>query len=125
METYRQENNNTKQKEMEGKLRKLTDFEFWIYQLGYTQILNIVCEASLEAQHSSYFATSSLYLVFKAVEKLRDLANFWDWEEEDLIFAGIGSPQKHLENLRNGFFKPYVSLKGKQKRAAKINSLTE
>ena len=51
--------NNTMMKEIEKNIQQLTDFEFFAYRLGYTQILNIVVKASLNAQRSDAFASTS------------------------------------------------------------------
>ena len=72
-EKFRLENNLTKEKEIETVMKPLMDYEFWVLLLGYTQFQNILCEASLEAQHSSYLASSSIFLVLEAVQKIRDL----------------------------------------------------
>ena len=87
----------------------LKDYGFQVYLIGCTQILNIVVEASLEAQHSSYFATSSLHLVTEAIKKIEKLSDNWEWEEENLVFAGVGSPSKLIANLKDGIFKPFVT----------------
>ena len=117
--------NNTMMKEIEKNIQQLTDFEFFAYHLGYTQILNIVVKASLNAQRSDAFASTSFQLVQQAFDRLRDLSENWSWEEEDLVFAGIGSPSQHMENLRAGFFQPRVSLRARKQRAFKINSLRQ
>ena len=49
----------------------------------------------------------------------------WEWEDDDLVFAGIGNPKTLLENLENGFFKPHVSQQAKKRRASKINTLLQ
>ena len=95
------------------------DFEFWVMMIGYMQFQNILTEASLEAQHSSYFSSSSIYLVLKAVNKVQDLGNDWQWEEDDLFFAQVVSPKQYIENLKGGFFMPKVTPQAKKKRAAK------
>ena len=63
----------TKEKEIEAEMKPLRKYEFWVLLLGYTQFQNILVEASLEAQHSSYFASSSIFLVWQAVQKIRNL----------------------------------------------------
>ena len=125
LEEYRVARNLTKQKEIENQMKSLLDFEFWVMILGYMQFQNILTEASLEAQHSSYFSSSSIYLVMQAVKKVKELGDDWQWEEEDLFFAQVGSPKEHIENLKNGYFKPKVSLQAKKKRAAKINTMIQ
>ena len=127
-EKYRQENNNTALKEVERKMSNLRESSFWISLIGYVQILNIVVEASLESQHSSYFSTSALFLVTKAMEKINSLGNDWHWEREDLHFAGIGSPAFLIAQLQGsegggGKYKPIVSLGAKKRAARKISSL--
>jgi hypothetical protein len=39
------------------------------------------------------------------------------------VFAGVGCPAQNLENLKNGIFRPDVSVKAKKRRASKINTL--
>ena len=75
VEMYAREINLTKQKEIESLMKPLQNFEFWVYLVGYTQILNIVVEASLEAQYSSRFASSCLFLVTQAFKKIRQLGD--------------------------------------------------
>ena len=70
---FRLEGKLTKEKEIEAEMKPLMNYEFWVFLLGYTQIQNILCEASLEAQHSSYLASSSIALVLEAIQKIRDL----------------------------------------------------
>ena len=87
-----------------------------------------IIEASLESQHSSYFSTSALFLVTKAMEKINSLGNVWHWEREDLHFAGIGSPAFLIAQLQGseggvGKYKPIVSLGAKKRAAWKISSL--
>ena len=125
---YRQEKNNTALKEVEKKMAQLRDSSFWMSIIGYVQMLNIVVEASLESQHSSYFSTSALFLVTKAMEKIESLGKEWHWEREDLHFAGIGSPAFLIAQLEGregegGKYKPTVSLGAKKKAARKISSL--
>ena len=76
MQDYMIEGNVMKHKEVENLMKPLLTFDFWIMMIGYTQFQNIVVEASLESQHSSYFASSCLHLVLKAVEKLKELGMY-------------------------------------------------
>ena len=125
----RAERDITGQKEIEKKMKMLEDPEFWLHLIGFAQILNIIVEASLEAQHEKYFSTSSLYLVNQAMEKIRNLGERFEWETDILEFAGIGSPDflvtqlKTGENGNGGMFKPVVGEGAKKRRARMINSL--
>lgn len=121
---YRMQRDNTNLKIVEKKLDMLRDAEFWMHLLGLVQILNIVVQASLEAQHEKYFSTSSLFLVTNAMEKIRHLSERWEWETEDLFFAGIGSPASHIANISDkNEFKPVVSSGAKKRAARMISSL--
>ena len=73
MTKFRLAGNQTKMKEIQNQMKPLMNCEFWLMLLGYTQFQNILVEASLESQHSSYFASSSVFLVLKAVSKIREL----------------------------------------------------
>ena len=57
------------------------------------------------------------------MRKLQVLGEKWEWDTLDLSFADIGSPLQHIENLRNGIFKPIVTMRGKHRRANYINML--
>ena len=92
--------------------------------IGYTQIFDRICSASLEAQHSDHFATSSLQIVLKEIKWLEEAGACWSWDEKD-SFAGIGSFKEHIENIENGFFVQEVGLRSKQIRSRKINSLRQ
>ena len=118
------EKDSTKQKEILKKSEKLRGARFWMNLIGYTQIFDRICSASLEAQHSDHFATSSLQIVLKEIKWLEEAGACWSWDEKD-SFAGIGSFKEHIENIRNGFFVQKVGLRSKQIRSRKINSLRQ
>ena len=121
----RLKNNVTAQKQLLKKRENLRNPMFWLHMVAFAQIFNIIVEASLEAQHETYLSTSALHMVTKAMEKIKALGENWVWEEEALTFSGIGSPSKHLENLKNVFFQPVVGVKAKKRRARMINSINE
>ena len=125
IEKARMENDMTTMKNLLKKREILRDPMFWLHLLAFIQIFNIIVEASLESQHESYFSTSALYLVSKAMDKIQTLGEDWVWENECLVFAGIGSPSQHVENLtqNNGFFKPVVGDKAKMRSARMINKM--
>ena len=50
----------------------------------------------------------------------RSSQNF-EFEEDDLYFAGIGNPSELIENLGSGTFQPHVTEKAKQRRASRLN----
>ena len=81
-----------KQENIRKKMEIMKDSDFWLYFMGYLQIMNIVVEASMEAQHESYFSSSALHLVQTAMEKIKALSEKWVWEEDSLFFVGVGSP---------------------------------
>ena len=112
-----------KQENIRKKMEIMKDSDFWLYFMGYLQIMNIVVEASMEAQHESYFSSSALHLVQTAMEKIKALSEKWVWEEDSLFFVGVGSPSQHVENIKNGFFQPQVSVRAKKRAARQINSL--
>ena len=122
-EASRLNNNVTAQKQLLKKRENLRNPMFWLHMVAFAQIFNIIVEASLEAQHETYLSTSALHMVTKAMEKIK--TENWVWEEEALTFSGIGSPSKHLENLKHGFFQPVVGVKAKKRRARMINSINE
>ena len=80
----------------------------------------------MEAQHERYYSTTSLYLVTEAMKEITNLSEKWEWESEDLFFAGIGSPAAHIGNMsEKGIFQPAVSLRAKKRRARMISSMRQ
>ena len=106
------EKDSTKQKEILKKAEKLRGARFWMNLIGYTQIFDRICSASLEAQHSDHFATSSLQIVLKEMMWFEEAGECWSWEEED-SFAGIGSFKDHIQNIEIGIFVQKVGLRSK------------
>ena len=121
----RRQNNNTLLKQIMKSRSLLRNPFFWLRFFGYAQIFNLIVEASLEAQHSSYFSTSSLHLVMEAMSKIDKLGNEWVWQEENLSFASIGCPAEYVAGIKSGSFQPNVSIGAKKRRARMINSIRE
>ena len=74
------------------------------------QILEIYAEASLSAQHASYFPTEVWSVIKAAKEHLRSLSENWNWEDKDLKLGQCGNPNKLVnEIMTTGTYKPHVS----------------
>ena len=116
-------NDNTALISSEKKLKELRDPMFWLRLIGFIQIFDIIVEASLESQHESYFATTSLKLVCNAFDEIKALGEDWSWNSEALNFAGIGSPSEYVVNVKNGVFKPIVGDRAKIRRARMLNKV--
>ena len=66
-----------KQRAIHKRIAKLREAKFWLYLIGYCQILDRMVQASLEAQHGSYCSSSSLHLVIEAMERIDQLGKFY------------------------------------------------
>ncbi|CAL4140007.1 unnamed protein product, partial [Meganyctiphanes norvegica] len=117
--------NNTKAKKLNSTLENLRSSENIAIIIGIVQILEIYTKASLAAQHSLWFPTQVWAEINKAKEKIKDLSQTWVWEEKTLKISGIGSPKKHIENLKKGKYSPSVPLNSIRKSAfnEKLSSL--
>ena len=83
------------------------------------QILEIYTVASLTSQHLLWFPTQVWQEINKAKEKLSELSSMWKWEESPLMIAGIGSPNDHIENLKQGIFRPFVPVNSIRKQKSR------
>ena len=68
-------NDMTTQKKLLKTRENLRDPFFWLHLKAFVQIYDIIVEASLESQHESYFSSSALHLVTKAMDKIRSLGD--------------------------------------------------
>ena len=67
--------NTTRQKELQCTSRKLTCAKFWLPCVGYCQIFDHLVHASLEAQHGTHCASSSLSTILVAISRIGKLGN--------------------------------------------------
>ena len=74
-EKARMKNDMTTQKKLLKTRENLRDPFFWLHLIAFVQIYDIIVEASLESQHESYFSSSALHLVTKAMDKIRSLGD--------------------------------------------------
>ena len=111
----------TDQKVIKNKIKKITDGKFISRVIGYCQILNYYAKASLNSQNVKNFPTTVLASVEDEAKVLEDAGKNFEFESQELFFAGIGSPDLLITNLKQGFFKPHVTDRAKQKRAGKLN----
>ena len=109
------------QKIIRKKISKLSDGEFIARIIGYCQILNSYAKASLDSQHVKSFPTTVLESVEREGKILEELGKEFKFEDEELFFAGIGSPSELITNLRNGIFRPHVTARAKMRRAGRLN----
>ena len=67
----------TKHREINQRIAKLREAKFWLYVIGYCQIFDRLVQASLEAQHGSYCSSSSLHLVYEAMDRIKQLGKLY------------------------------------------------
>ena len=103
------------------KKEKLSDGNFIARVIGYCQIFNSYAEASMASQHVKNFPTTVLESVEKLGDVLQKQSQHFEFEQDDLFFAGIGNPSKLIENVGSGTFQPHVTEKAKQRRASRLN----
>ena len=72
-EEHRRNRNNTKLKQVLKIMRKLQDPSFWLYAIGYTQILDIVSVVSVVGQSSSSFPTTVYSQLLDTIQELSNL----------------------------------------------------
>ena len=101
---------NTRAKELNDALKPLRDSENVTLWIGLVQLLEVYSSCSLATQHSFWFPTQVWKAVNDAKEVIKKLSEEWVWETKELYLAGIGSPTKHIENLKKGIFKPFVPI---------------
>ena len=100
--------NNTLAGQLKSVLEELRNVKNIAMIIGIMQILEVYTKASLAAQHLVWFPTQVWQEINKAKEKISALSEKWIWEETNLKLGGIGSPKMHVENLRNGVYRPFV-----------------
>ena len=113
--------NLTEQKIVKKKMKKMTDGSFLARLVGYSQILNGYAKASLSCQYSGRFASSVMKDVNSEADTLQSGSQQFDWEDEPLKYAGIGTPTHIIDNLKAGIFQPFVTKQAKQRRARLLN----
>ena len=77
----------------------------------------------MKVQSSKFFATTTYDNITIGLNNLKTLGEKWTWQEDDLYYAGVGSPLAMVNNLKNGFFKPSVPERAllRQKRVVNIS----
>ena len=109
------------QKMIRKKMERLVDGKFIARIIGYCQILNSYARASLNSQHVRNFPTTVLASVDAETKGLEDESKNFEFDSDELSFAGIGEPKMLIENLKQGFFTSHVTDKAKQWRAGRVN----
>ena len=101
---------NTEAMKTQRILSQLRDPRKLLMAVGLAQLLEIYVVASLQSQHSRRFPTQTWTVISEMREKVRALGERWEWEEEELKYAGIEAPKTVLDRLvRNGLYRPAVS----------------
>ena len=79
--------------------RLMKDAKNILFVIGLMQILEIYATVSLSAQHRDYFPTQVCCAIRSAKTKLKQLAESWQWQEEELKLGQCGSPS--IDDARN------------------------
>ena len=86
--------------------------------IGVLQILEKYAEASLAAQHCFHFPT----MIWKSINSIKadieKLGEKWEWGKTPLKISGIGTPEKHIQNLKEGKFVPHIPKKSDHKKSS-------
>ena len=121
-EVHRREKNNTKLKQVLKVMERMQSPKFWLHALGYTQILDIVSEVSVVAQHVGKFPTTVLGQLIQTIEALDKLGDSWEWSDEFLCEKNAGSPLILRNKILKGTFEPEVSTSIRARAAGGINA---
>ena len=103
-------------------LKKLQEPSFWLYVVGYAQILDIVSYISLHAQAVGVFPTSVYNILQSKTKELQSLSNVWQWKEKIICEKSMGSPLVLVNELKAGHFQPLISNITRNKAAAAMNA---
>ena len=109
------------QKDIRKKMSKLSDGSFIARVIGYCQVLNSYARASLDAQYVRSFPTTVLESLEREGSILERLGNQFEFETEELHYAGIGIPSELIAQLKVGSFKPHVTAAARTRRAGRMN----
>ena len=120
-EKFANEFNIRDQRQCQKKLDKLKDGKTWALLVGVCQILDIFAAASVNSQYSSHFATTGVDHVERALSELKSLAENWVWKVDVLKLGEMGCPAEIVDNLKAGFYRPYVTQGAKQHRVRVLN----
>ena len=55
------------------------------------------------------------------LKKIKKIGLTWKWDDDELRFAGVGSPDSLLANLKSGVFKPIISETALQRKRKIVN----
>ena len=121
-EQFRRSKDNTQLKQILKILNKLQEPVFWLYAVGYTQILDIVSTVSVCAQSVGAFPTSVYGQLLTTMEELESLGESWQWKPKLVCETNIGSPQSIVQKLRNGIFQPEISQIARNRAAGDMNA---
>lgn len=116
--------NNTRGKELEKIMCKLTNAENLFFVIRFCQLLEYYSITSLEGQYSSHFPIQVLARIDSTKAEIAKLGENWQWSEENLKLASIGTPKKIIEKIMNSddkFFKPYVPVGSIRKNKDKVS----
>ena len=103
------EHDNTSVKKLTAIWKKLEDGKNLVFTIGMAQLLEMYSEVSLEAQQSFHFPIQVWNKILQAKENLGKLADKWEWSNNTLKLAGIGTPQLIIDRLvETGIYVPFV-----------------
>jgi hypothetical protein len=118
------ENRNKEAREVLAMLNKLRDPRNLLYTLGLAQLLEVYCEASLQAQHSYRFPTQAWGVVIKMKVELESLAKEWKFKDKPLKFVDVEAPSVTKQRLINqGTFRPALELRNVQRRQSELRDM--
>ena len=125
IDSERKAGNITEQKLLQSKLDSFTDASHLAFGIGLAQILDEYAKVSLNAQRLWNFP-GTLCIEIENLERVLDnLKDSFDWSNTALENAGIGIPSSHIENLRCGLFKTYLTDNVKRAAAIRLNLQNE
>lgn len=104
-----EESNNTEAQRHLKKGEEISSFASLSYYLGLVQILEEYCKCSLAGQGIVTFPTSVAQSFQHFLDKLVVWGDEWEWEEQPLKLAGIGSCADILQDMKSGTYAPRVT----------------
>ena len=101
---------NDKVNKLNKSKRLMKDSKHILFVIGLMQILEIYAEASMGAQHATYFPTEVWAMIKAAKDDLKELAENWKWKESDLKLGQCGNPSLLVNQIMStGIYSPHVS----------------
>ena len=103
-------NKNDKVNQLNKSKRQIKDARHVLFVIGLMQILDIYAEASMGAQHATYFPTEVWSMIKVAKDDLWKLSENWEWKNSDLKLGQCGNQIILVSQIMStGIDRPYVS----------------